>query len=72
MRARVHERLTCQRCPQNIAIVCDGGMCDPPSKDVGTWWRGMPAWPIYEWDWLAKQAAAAEEREDERMTGPRK
>lgn len=57
------ERLTCQQCPQNIAIVCDGGMCDPPSKDVGTWWRGMPAWPIYEWDWLAKQVTAAEQRE---------
>ncbi|WP_433465720.1 hypothetical protein [Spirillospora sp. CA-128828] len=54
------ERLTCVRCPQLIAIVCESGTCEPPSKDVGTWWRGRPAWPIEEWDWLARRLVAAE------------
>ena len=34
-------------------LVCEGGMCEPPSKDVGKWWRGLPAWPVEEWTWLA-------------------
>ncbi|MFG2002312.1 hypothetical protein ACGFNU_24480 [Spirillospora sp. NPDC048911] len=38
-----------------VAIVCEGGMCEPPSKDVGTWWRGCPAWPLAEWEWLARR-----------------
>lgn len=40
-----------------VAIVCSG-ICEPPSKDVGTWWRGRPCWPVSEWDWLAKQVRA--------------
>lgn len=44
-----------------VAIVCEGA-CEPPSKSVGTWWRGQPCWPVSEWDWLAKQVTAAEER----------
>lgn len=45
-----------------VAIVCEGA-CEPPSKSVGTWWRGQPCWPVSEWDWLAKQVTAADERE---------
>ncbi|MFB4265332.1 hypothetical protein [Nonomuraea sp. GTA35] len=42
-----------------IAIVCEN-VCEPPSKDVGTWWRGAPVWPLSEWDWLAKRVERAE------------
>ncbi|MGH3382675.1 MAG: hypothetical protein ACRDP6_48900 [Actinoallomurus sp.] len=45
-----------------VAIVCEG-TCEPPSKSVGTWWRGQPCWPVSEWDWLAKQVTVTEERE---------
>jgi hypothetical protein len=42
-----------------VAIVCEGDQpCEPPSKDVGTWWRGRPAWPFAEWEWLAKRISA--------------
>jgi hypothetical protein len=42
-----------------VAIVCEN-LCEPPSKDVGTWWRGCPVWPLSEWDWLAKRVAQTE------------
>lgn len=42
-----------------VAIVCEN-LCEPPSKDVGTWWRGCPVWSIAEWDWLAKRVEQAE------------
>jgi hypothetical protein len=45
-----------------VAIVC-GGICEPPSKAVGTWFKGQPAWPVWDWDWLAKQVTAMEKRE---------
>jgi len=48
---------------QLIAIVCESGTCEPPTADVGTWWRSRPCWPVNEWDWLAKQVTANEERE---------
>lgn len=47
------DRRWCPECPTLIAVVCDGGSCEPPSKDVGTWIRGRPAWPWTEWEWLA-------------------
>lgn len=46
-----------------VAIVCESGTCEPPSRDVGTWWRGRPCWPVAEWDWLAKRVTDAEKRE---------
>jgi len=47
-----------------IAIVCEGDQpCEPPSKSVGTWWKSRPCWPLREWEWLAKQLLAADERE---------
>lgn len=58
----LHDRRFCQECQQQIVIVCEND-CEPPSKSVGTWWRGRPCWPIYEWDWLAKQV------QSERMAG---
>lgn len=45
-----------------IAIVCEG-VCEPPGKDVGTWWRGRPCWPLNSWRWLAKRVHAADTRE---------
>lgn len=43
-----------------VAIVCESGLCEPPTKSVGTWWRGAPCWPLREWDWLAGQVRAAD------------
>ncbi len=48
------DRRWCLQCPTLIAVVCEG-VCEPPSKDVGTWVRGCPAWPQSEWEWLAKR-----------------
>lgn len=45
-----------------VAIVCEN-LCEPPSKDVGTWWRGCPVWPLSEWDWLAKHVTQSENKE---------
>lgn len=42
-----------------IAIVCEN-VCEPPSKDIGTWWKGCPVWPLSEWDWLAKRVELSE------------
>lgn len=42
-----------------IAIVCEN-VCEPASKEVGTWWKGCPVWPLSEWDWLAKRVERAE------------
>lgn len=35
------------------AVVCQNDLCDPPDGDCGNRWRGRPAWPIHEWNWLA-------------------
>lgn len=40
-------------------VVCEGGHCNPTSHDCGTRWRGKPAWPIHEWEWLAAQLGGA-------------
>lgn len=45
-----------------VAIVCESGTCEPPQRDVGTWWRGRPCWPVSEWDWLAQRVQSAETR----------
>ncbi|GGS88375.1 hypothetical protein ACFFV7_51040 [Nonomuraea spiralis] len=42
-----------------IAIVCHGA-CEPPAREVGTWWGGAPCWPISEWPRLAKLVRASE------------
>ncbi len=55
------DRRFCGECEQLIVIVCEG-VCEPPQRYVGTWWRGHPCWPVYEWDWLAKQVQHVESR----------
>lgn len=44
-----------------VAIVCEG-VCEPPAREVGTWWGGQPVWPISDWERLARHIQAAEER----------
>ncbi|MEU8035695.1 hypothetical protein [Streptosporangium sp. NPDC049078] len=39
---------------EQIAIVCEG-VCEPPHRDVSTWWGGRPCWPLRDWAWLAKR-----------------
>lgn len=34
-------------------VTCEGGLCQPPEADCGTWVRGKPAWLQSEWEWLA-------------------
>jgi len=36
-------------------IVCRGSNCTPPESAVGVYVGAAPAWPMREWDWLAKQ-----------------
>lgn len=36
-------------------IICFGVGCMPPSASCGVQWRGHPAWPRREWDWLSTQ-----------------
>lgn len=46
-----------------VAIVCESSaVCEPPSREVGTWWGGRPVWPIQDWDQLARHIQAAEDR----------
>lgn len=42
------------------AVVCQNSLCDPPDGDCGSRWRGFPAWPIHEWNWLADHISAKE------------
>jgi hypothetical protein len=48
--------------PDMPAIVCESGTCEPPDADADRW-RGMPAWPMWEWDWLAQQLESEEQRQ---------
>lgn len=47
---------------QHPVITCESGSCEPPSADCGTWYRGKPAWPFHEWDWLANRMHHADNR----------
>ncbi|MFI6534169.1 hypothetical protein ACIBHY_17040 [Nonomuraea sp. NPDC050547] len=40
---------------QQVAIVCMG-VCEPPLRDVGTWWGGQPCWPLADWQQLARHS----------------
>jgi hypothetical protein len=42
------------------AVVCWNPLCDPDEEDCGTRYRGRPAWPWHEWEWLAKRLVIAE------------
>lgn len=39
-------------------ILCQGLGCAPPSSACGMRWRGYPAWPRREWDWLSTELAS--------------
>lgn len=41
-------------------IVCTSGTCEPSESECGLWVKGAPAWPLAEWDWLAKRLGHAE------------
>ncbi len=45
-----------------VGIVCESGLCNPPSRDAGTWWRGNPVWPFAQWPWLVKRLARMDRR----------
>jgi hypothetical protein len=45
-----------------VGICCESGICQPPSKDVTTWWGGAPVWPFHDWPWLAKRLAHLDAR----------
>jgi hypothetical protein len=42
------------------AVVCWNPLCNPPDEDCGTRYRGRPAWPWHEWEWLAKRLIIAD------------
>ncbi|TDD77724.1 hypothetical protein [Actinomadura rubrisoli] len=44
------------------AIMCESGLCQPASKDVTTWWAGVPVWPMRDWPWLARRLAHLDRR----------
>ena len=43
-------------------FVCHGLNCTPPLTAYGHTHDGKPAWPIREWEWLAKQLSTAQAR----------
>ena len=43
-----------------FAVVCWNPVCDPPDADCGKRWRNHPAWPSWEWDWLAPRLLKAD------------
>lgn len=43
---------------QQPVIVCEHDGCNPATGMCGTWWRGRPAWPFHEWEWLDKVIGA--------------
>lgn len=48
--------------PQDVRwfVVCEGGLCEPPTADCGSRLRGRPAWPLSsEGDWLAMRLERA-------------
>lgn len=46
-----------------VAIVCESDIpCEPPSRKVGTWLRGRPAWPFSDWRWLANELHRADRK----------
>jgi hypothetical protein len=45
---------------EQIAIVCEGA-CEPPMRDVGTWWAGQPCWPLTDWPWLVQRLSEGEQ-----------
>lgn len=53
-----------------VLIVCESGICNPPTKDAGTWWQGCPAWPYPQWPWLARRLAHLDRRRTAEQAPP--
>lgn len=51
-----------------VAIVCHG-VCEPPAREVGTWWGGRPVWSIQDWECLARHVQAADARRAAEKSG---
>jgi hypothetical protein len=43
---------------QQPVVVCENDGCNPSQAECGKWWRGHPAWPFHEWEWLAQRIGA--------------
>lgn len=43
---------------QQPVVVCENEGCNPQPAECGKWWRGHPAWPFHEWEWLAARIGA--------------
>lgn len=39
-------------------VVCENDGCNPQPAECGKWWKGHPAWPFHEWEWLAQRIGA--------------
>lgn len=39
-------------------VICEHDGCNPPTSECGKWWRGHPAWPFHEWEWLDRRIGA--------------
>lgn len=46
-------------------IRCESGTCAPDANVCGTWHRNLPAWPLHEWDWFAKQIEYADHKREQ-------
>ncbi len=46
-------------------LVCFGLNCDPGERMCGSRYRGQPAWPEWEWEWLAPLLASREEGDED-------
>lgn len=40
---------------QQPVVLCENPGCNPQPAECGQWWRGHPAWPLHEWEWLAQR-----------------
>jgi len=36
-------------------VRCESGVCAPSPSEVGSWWEGLPCWPMQDWRWLAQR-----------------
>ncbi|MER5421657.1 hypothetical protein [Streptosporangium roseum] len=44
--------------PGGMVAIVRAGVCEPPAKEVGTWWHGQPVRPISDWERLARKCAS--------------
>lgn len=48
---------------QMPVVVCESGACTPPEADAGSYWRGNPVWPLWEWEWLMQRLEASDAKQ---------